>query len=102
MKVSASTINWFVAFKLPSAFLCGVRVKDLRLTACSTTVTHRWINQNPFQSLYFAVQAMAAELSTGALLVVKIKESGFEIGMLVTHFEATYTKKAVGKLLLNV
>jgi hypothetical protein len=32
---------------------------------CVATVKHRWINQNPFNSMYFAVQAMAAELSTG-------------------------------------
>jgi hypothetical protein len=34
------------------------------------------INQNPFNSMYFAVQAMAAELSTGALVMYQIQKSG--------------------------
>jgi hypothetical protein len=35
---------------------------------------HRWINQNPFNSMYFAVQAMAAELATGALVMFQIQK----------------------------
>jgi len=38
------------------------------------TVKHRWLNQNPFNSMYFAVQAMAAELTTGALVMYQIKK----------------------------
>jgi hypothetical protein len=37
-------------------------------------VKHRWINQNPFNSMYFAVQAMAAELATGALVMFQIQK----------------------------
>ena len=29
------------------------------------TVRHKWFNQNPFKSMFWAVQGMAAELSTG-------------------------------------
>jgi hypothetical protein len=38
------------------------------------SVKHRWINQNPFNSMYFAVQAMAAELATGALVMSDSKK----------------------------
>ena len=68
MGISAKKLNHSVMFKLPSAWLCGVRVKAISKTDCSVGVKHKWINQNPFKSMYFAVQAMAAELSTGALV----------------------------------
>ena len=85
-------------FKLPAAFFCGVRVKHLERLICETKVTHRWINQNPFNSLYFAVQAMAAELSTGALVMMHIKESNQKISMLVANQKGNYSKKATGTI----
>ncbi|MGV8946574.1 MAG: DUF4442 domain-containing protein [Lutibacter sp.] len=98
MSVTVKQMNRFLIFKLPSAFLCGVRLKELENSKTIVTVTHRWINQNPFNSMYFAVQSMAAELTTGALVIKKIKESGKQISMLVTHHKGTFTKKAVGKI----
>ncbi|GAB1857195.1 DUF4442 domain-containing protein [Flavobacteriaceae bacterium MHTCC 0001] len=85
-------------FRLPSAFLCGVRVKYLDDMKCEVAVKHKWINQNPFKSMFWAVQGMAAELSTGALMIGKIQESGKRISMLVTSNSATFTKKATGRI----
>ncbi|GGD27657.1 thioesterase [Hyunsoonleella pacifica] len=85
-------------FKLPSAYLCGVRVKYLDDEKCIIKVKHKWINQNPFKSMFWAVQGMAAELSTGALMIGKIQESGKKVSMLVTTNNATFTKKATGKI----
>ena len=73
MEINVSKLNQFLFFKLPSAFLCGVRVKAINEKQCVVSVKHRWINQNPFNSMYFAVQAMAAELSTGALVMYQIQ-----------------------------
>ncbi len=98
MKLTVSKLNTFLFFKLPSAFICGVRVKAMDVTQCVVTVKHRWINQNPFQSMYFAVQAMAAELSTGALVMNQIQESGHKISMLVAHNKASFSKKATGRI----
>ena len=64
----------FLLFKLPIAIIAGVRLRSISLESCTTSVKHRWLNQNPFQSIYFAVQAMAAELSTGALVLQFIKQ----------------------------
>lgn len=99
--VTVKQMNQFLIFKLPSAYLCGVRLKELNNSKTIVTVTHRWINQNPFNSMYFAVQSMAAELSTGALVIKKIKESGKQISMLVTNHNGTFTKKAVGKIIFT-
>lgn len=98
MKISRRKLNSFLMFKLPSAWLSGVRVKQINEEECVTTVKHRWINQNPFNSLYFAVQAMAAELSTGALVMGAIQDSGKRISMLVAQNKATFTKKATGRI----
>jgi len=98
MYFSATKFNQFLFFKLPSAFLCGVRVKSMDEKQCVVSVKHRWINQNPFGSMYFAVQAMAAELSTGALVIAQIKNSGQNIAMLVTNNKSNFTKKATGRI----
>ncbi len=98
MKFTPSKLNTFLFFKLPSAFWCGVRTVAISDDTCVVSVKHRWINQNPFNSMYFAVQAMAAELSTGALVMKKIKESGKNISMLVLNNKSSFTKKATGRI----
>lgn len=98
MKLSPSKLNQFLMLKLPSAWICGVRVKAIDSQACEVGVKHRWINQNPFNSMYFAVQAMAAELSTGALVMMHIKQSNQKISMLVAQNKATFSKKATGRI----
>src|SRR5690606_17666537 len=84
--------------KLPSAWICGVRVKELTDSYCLTTVRHRWMNQNPFNSMFWAVQGMAAELSTGAMVIGKIGQSKHQISMLVAQNKAVFSKKAKGRI----
>lgn len=98
MKFTPAKLNIFLFFKLPSAFWSGVRVKVIEDTTCVATVKHRWFNQNPFNSMYFAVQAMAAELTTGALVMKQIKDSGKSISMLVANNKCSFTKKATGRI----
>jgi len=98
MKITARKLNAYTIFKLPSAYICGVRTRFIDNDKSVVTVRHRWINQNPFKSMFWAVQGMAAEFSTGALLIGKIQESGKRISMLVTTNNATFTKKATGKI----
>lgn len=98
MAFTPNKINLFLFFKLPSAFLCGVRLKNIDHKECIVTVKHRWINQNPFHSIYFAVQAMAAELSTGALVMQYIKANRLNAAMLVISNRAAFSKKATGRI----
>lgn len=98
MELSPFKLNLFLFFKLPSAFWCGVRVKSISKEQCVATVKYRWFNQNPFKSMYFAVQAMAAELTTGALVMMQIKNSGRNISMLVANNNGNYSKKAIGRI----
>lgn len=98
MAVSTSKFNTFTFFKLPSAWWCGVRLKHLDNKKAVATVTHRWVNQNPFKSMFWAVQGMAAELTTGAMVSSQIRETGKKISMLVQNNNANFSKKATGKI----
>ncbi|MFC4632644.1 DUF4442 domain-containing protein [Dokdonia ponticola] len=96
--VSPSKFNMFTMLKLPAAWLTGVRLKTINEASSTVQVTHRWINQNPFKSMFWAVQGMAAELSTGALVISYIRNSDHKISMLVASNNATFTKKATGRI----
>ncbi|WP_031425154.1 DUF4442 domain-containing protein [Flavimarina sp. Hel_I_48] len=101
MSLSVQKFNNFLLFKLPSAYLCGVRVKAFTADNCMTTVKQRWINQNPFNSMFWAVQGMAAELSTGILVMSEIKRSDQKISMLVISNKASFVKKATGRIVFT-
>ncbi|NNE02935.1 MAG: DUF4442 domain-containing protein [Eudoraea sp.] len=98
MGTGVGKFNAFLFFKLPAAWWCGVRLRSMDQQKAIVTVRHRWINQNPFRSMFWAVQGMAAELTTGALMMDRIKASGRKISMLVANNNATFTKKATGKI----
>ena len=88
-------------FKLPSAYFSGVRVQSISDDEAIATVRHKWINQNPFKSLYWATQGMASELATGLLVMKQIAESGKNISMLVTKQQGNFTKKATGRIIFT-
>jgi len=86
MKFNKKNLNRFLFFKLPSAWWCGVRASKI---------------ENHFRSMYFAVQAMAAELTTGALVMKAINESNQKISMLVVQNKSSFSKKATGKIIFT-
>lgn len=83
---------------LPMAFIAGIRVKELSDTKGVTTIRYKWLNQNPFRSMYFACQSMAAEMSTALPVIDAIYQSSPAISMLIVKNEATYFKKATGRV----
>lgn len=85
-------------FKLPAAWLTGVRISLISETKCEVKVRFKWINQNPYRSMFWAVQGMAAELTTGMLLTKSIQESNTNISMLLIGNKSNFYKKAVGKI----
>ena len=85
-------------FKLPAAWLTGVRISSISDTKCEVKVRFKWINQNPYRSMFWAVQGMPAELTTGMLLTKSIQESNTNISMLLIGNKSNFYKKAVGKI----
>jgi hypothetical protein len=51
--------------------------------------------------MFWAVQGMAAELSTGALIMHALHQSNTKASMLVIENKATFSKKAVGRINFN-
>lgn len=98
MKFSKFQISLFTLLRLPSVWLCGIRVTLLENSFCKAKVKHRWINQNPFNSMFWAVQGMAAELTTGMLLMQEIQISKKKVSMLVLNNKANFSKKAQGRI----
>ena len=98
MKFSKFQISLFTLLRLPSVWLCGIRVTSLEQSFCEAKVKHRWINQNPFNSMFWAVQGMAAELTTGMLLMQEIQISKRKVSMLVLNNKANFSKKAQGRI----
>lgn len=87
---------FFKLVKLPASWVAGLRVKKIDAQTAVITVKHGWINQNPFKSMYFAVQSMAAEMSTGLFAVGQTYKRTPAVSMLVVGIEGKFFKKATG------
>lgn len=81
---------------LPAAWFCGLRLRAIDEAHCVTTVPYGWRTQNPFRSTYFAALAMAAEMSTGALVLLAVENLGRPVSTLIVDLHATFGKKATG------
>jgi len=101
MKITSSRVNAFMFFKLPLGWWSGMRVKSLTDITSVVHIKHKWINQNPFKSMFWAAQGMAAEMSTGVLVMQEIEKSKRKVSMLVTHQNGDFFKKATGKILFT-
>jgi len=84
----------FLLKNMPIALLAGLRIQSLTDEKAVVSIPFKWLSQNPFKSVYFATQAMAAEMSTGVLGMMAIQGAPHRVSMLVLKFEAEYTKKA--------
>ncbi len=85
----------FMLQRLPSALFAGLRIKEFDVQHAVITVKYKWFNQNPFRSMYFAIQSMAAEMSTGLLASGQVYKRNPAVSMLVVALEAKFVKKAV-------
>ena len=81
---------------LPLAAAAGLRVLRLDDSGAVTRLPGGWRTRNPFGSTYFAAQAMAAEMSTGAPLLTLVAGARAPLKVLVVGIEAQFVKKLVG------
>ncbi len=92
--------NKFRAFtlgKVPMLFFSGTKILSLTDSECAASLPYRWLNQNPFQSIYFAAQSMTAELTTAALAMLAIQRHSPSVAMIIVNLEADFPKKATGQ-----
>ena len=84
----------FFLVNVPMLLLAGVKVTHLNQDSATTTVPYRRLNRNPFKSMYFAVQSMAAELSTAMLCIPALRASPVPVASLILNVQADFVKKA--------
>lgn len=93
--------RFFLLQRLPSAFFSGLKIRSFNQDKSEIGVRYSWFSQNPFRSMYFAVQSMAAEMSTGILGFAQIYQRKPSVSMLVVKVEGTFIKKATGFILFT-
>jgi hypothetical protein len=81
---------------LPLAAFAGLRITQLDEEACTVRLPGGWRTRNPFGSAYFAAQAMAAEMSTGAPALVLREDAARPVSMLILGLRASYARRLTG------
>jgi len=85
--------------QLPLAYVAGLKVTEINDEKATVSITHNHWTKNPFRSMYFAAQAMAAELSTGLLVMDRVNQAKPKrVSMLVYNMQAEFSKKATGTI----
>jgi len=88
----------FLLKKLPMGYLAGLKVEEISESKVAISIKYKYLTQNPFRSIYFACLAMAGELASGALSIIHASSGKPTVSMLVVNMNATFQKKAVGKI----
>ena len=88
----------YLLYNVPAGFIAGIRLKELTPSKAMTTIPFKFLNKNPFQSIYFAVQSMAAELSTASLSVLATQGNNPQVLTIIVGLRAEFLKKAIGKV----
>lgn len=83
---------------LPMGWIAGLRVKELDTEKCITSVPFKYLTKNPFKSTYFAVQSMAAELSTATPCLLAITGKKPSVAFIIVDLKATFSKKAIDRV----
>ncbi len=94
-------MRMFMLGKLPMGLLAGLKIIQLDETGASVSVPFKYLNKNPFRSMYFAVLSMAAELSSGILSLSAVYDASVPVSMLVLNMRAQFTKKARTKIVFR-
>ncbi len=98
---SSFKFGLYMLFNLPMGLLAGLRIMELTPTKCITTVPFKHINKNPFKSTYFAVQSMAAELSTASPCLLAVTGHKPSVAFIIVDMKASFHKKATDKVFFN-
>ena len=88
----------FLIQKLPIAWISGLKVAGVTKDSAKVNIKFKYLNKNPFKSMYFVCQAMAAEMSTGLLALGCLDAQSEKVSMLVLDLNCSFTKKAIGTI----
>lgn len=85
-------------FKLPLMAFTGVKLVTINHETCKVLVKYKWLNKNPFNTMYWAVMGMAAELCSGLLLMMYAYGKKPGISMYVVACKGKFLKTGLGKI----
>jgi len=88
----------FSLVSMPTARFAGLRLDRIDDEACVTSIPGGWRSQNPFKTMYWAVQGMGAELATGAAPFAMSRAMPEKLRMFVVGTEASFGKRAKGRI----
>ena len=83
------------------AFLACLKLKELSAAHAVVAMKYKYLNKNPFGSIYFACLSMAGEIASGMLAASIAYKSNPNISMLVVEVQINFTKKAVVTILFE-
>ena len=98
MALSPLKMKLYMLKHLPLGFFTGLKVLELDKNKATVSAPFKYLNKNPFRSVYFAVLSMAAELSSGILALSMVVDSKTPVSMLVLNMKADFLKKAKTKI----
>ena len=84
----------YLLYKLPLAFVSGMKITELSKSHAVATVQYKWLTQNPFRSTYFAALSMAAEASNGVLALFAVENRNPSVAVIIVDMKAQFIKKA--------
>ena len=88
----------FTAMTMPAAWFAGLRIDEIHDKICITSLPGGWRTQNPFKTMYWAVQGMGAELATGAVPFAISRSMSEKLRMFVVGTDAKFIKRAKGRI----
>jgi len=88
----------FSLVSMPTARFAGLRMDRIDDEICATSIPGGWRSQNPFKTMYWAVQGMGAELATGVAPFAISRAMPEKLRMFVVGTEASFIKIAKGRI----
>lgn len=95
---SAFTMRLYMLMKLPMGLLAGLKIREINETRTTVSVPFKYLNKNPFKSTYFAVQSMAAEMSTATACLLAVEGIKPSVAFIIVDMKASFGKKATDRV----
>lgn len=90
-------IAGFMGAKMPLGLAAGLRVDTIDRTSCTVSLPGGWRTQNPFGSMYWAAQGMAAEMATGLHGYVLTQAAPVPVRMILAGCEGSFSRMCKGR-----
>jgi hypothetical protein len=91
-------LKLYMLGNLPMGLIAGLRVREANEVKTVVSVPFKYLTKNPFRSMYFAVQSMAAEMSTAIACIMAVEGRKPTVAFIIVGLKATFHKKATGRI----